>query len=141
MRYLIDNNKVFVALDRGEEIFSSLEKLALQENWQAAHVFAIGAVDKVELGVYDPASKGYYLRQSFPTIAELVSLDGNLSYKDGKPFFHLHGVLCGKDYNCFGGHLFTATVAAVCEVNLHILKGNVVREFNENIGIAHCMIR
>ena len=63
-----------------------------------------------------------------------------MTYKDGKPYFHIHTILGGPDYNCYGGHLFAAKVAVVCEINIRLFNGEVSREFNEKIGLAHCAI-
>jgi len=139
MRHLNDNDKVFICLDRGEDLFSSLENLATQENWQTAYLSGIGAVEDVELGLYNPKTKAYD-RKNFPQVAELLSLDGNLTLKDGKPFFHLHAVLSGQDYRCYGGHLFSAKIAAVCEINLQLVHGKVTRNHNANIGLFDCKI-
>ena len=137
MRHLIDSNKLFVCLDKDEDLFSNLEALASKENWQAAHLSGIGAIKDVELGVYN-LEKQAYDRKKFPQVAELLTLEGNLTFKDGKPFFHIHVVLSGKDYRCYGGHLFAAKIAVVCELNIRPFKGKITREINPAIGLAHC---
>ncbi len=139
MRYLVDADKAFVCLDQGEDLFSNLEMLAVKESWQVAHVSGIGALKDIELGFYD-LSKQTYQREQFNQEVELLSLEGNLTFKANKPFFHLHAVLGNADYQCFGGHLFRAKVAVVCEINIRIFNGKIVRTLNEKIGIAECTI-
>ena len=85
------------------------------------------------------------MRQDFPELAELLTLQGNMTQVDGEPFFHLHVVLAGHDYQCFGGHLFDAEVAVTAEVIVTNYPVLVERTFDDEIGLKlwdlkHCQL-
>lgn len=134
MEFFKDNDRYFLRLDRGEDLFSNLEDFASRENLKSGHLSGIGALQDCELGFYHLHSKTYD-RRMFAEEAELLSLDGNLSYFDGKPFFHIHTVLGGPDFHCYGGHLFSAKVAVTCEINFRPLEAEVIRKHNPEIGL------
>ena len=124
----------FLRLDKGEDLFSTLEKWALNNEMKSGHLSGIGALKDVELGFYHLAEK-HYDRKMFPKEAELLSLDGNLCSLDSKPFFHIHVVLGNEKFEAFGGHLFSAKVAVTCEINFRPFLENIVRTPNEEIGL------
>lgn len=127
-----DSHTLFVRLDRGEELFASLTKLAKEHGWKSAHVSGIGALEAIELGYFDLDKKDYK-RKTFEKAAELISLEGNLCSLKEEPFFHLHAVLGDEHFQCFGGHLFSARVAVTAEINLRLFDHNVQRELEPNL--------
>jgi len=56
---------------------------------------------------------------------ELLSMQGNVSVLDGKPFTHIHIVLSDDDHVVHGGHLFSSIVHVTAELHLRILEKNV----------------
>lgn len=123
-------------LDLDEAVFPSLEKIAKEHSWESGFIWGLGALKNVELGFYHLSQKTYD-RRRFDEEAELLSLVGNLSLLDGKPFFHLHAVLGGPDFKCYGGHLFGADVAVTCELFYTEQDIFARRVFNEKIGLNH----
>jgi len=82
-----------------------------------------------------------YDKKVFKDEMELISLHGNLSLVDGKPFVHIHVSLGDSEFKVWGGHLFNAKVAVTCEIFFRPFKANVYREFNPDIGLKHlCFI-
>lgn len=64
----------------------------MREQITLGEVRAIRAVTKARLGLYDQAKQVYeYL--DFDQPLEIVTLMGNVSLKDGKPFVHAHVTL------------------------------------------------
>lgn len=124
----------FLRLDKDEDLFSTLEAWAAENNLKSGHLSGIGALKDVELGFYHLSRKEYD-RKVFPHEAELLSLEGNLAFLNGKPFFHIHTVLGDENFNAYGGHLFKATVAVTCEINFRPLEIEANRELNEDIGL------
>jgi predicted DNA-binding protein with PD1-like motif len=129
-----DGDRWFLRLDKDVDLFSTLEEWAAKEGLKSGHMSGIGALKDVELGFYHLADK-HYDRKTFPNEAELLSLDGNLSFVDGKPFFHIHTVLGDEKFQAYGGHLFSAKVAVTCEINFRPFEADIVRTPNEEIGL------
>ncbi|MCB0407842.1 MAG: DNA-binding protein [Bdellovibrionales bacterium] len=136
MQYQKAENTYFIRIDKDEDLFHSLEEFAQQEGLRSGHLSGIGALKNCELGFYHLHTKTYD-KKVFPHEAELLSLDGNLSFLNGKPYFHIHTVLGGPDFQCYGGHLFSAQVAVTCEINFRSFNSEVIRIPNEKIGLNH----
>ena len=124
-----------VSLERGDDLRSCVEKLALDEGIDGGRVTAIGGVEDPELGCYELSTKSY-LRKAFDGIHELVSLDGNLTVKDGKPYLHAHVVISGADFVAYAGHLFDCKIGLVAEMFIDPLSAPLTRLPCEDIGLA-----
>lgn len=122
-------------LFKGEEIFSSLVQFAKDHNLQSGHISGIGAVKDITVGYFDTEKKGYPKNQ-FKATHELLSCKGNFSLNEGEPFPHCHIVFCDTEQRAFGGHLFSATVAVTAEFYIVTDNQKVVRNFNDDIGLA-----
>ena len=134
MEALQSGDRWFLRLDRDEDLFTQLEAWAAKEGLKSGHLSGIGVLKDIELGFYHLSRKEYD-RRPFPNEAELLSLDGNLSFLDGKPFFHIHTVLADEEYRAFGGHLFSAKVGITCEINFRPFDKEIVRLPNKEIGL------
>jgi len=134
MNYRKANDKIFVSLQTGDLINESIRKIAVEENISNAWINGIGAIDNVEVGYMDVENKKYQKR-NFDEYYELLSLIGNITYKDGVPFVHTHVTFSDTEYNVFGGHLFDAKITATGEIILSLADFKIDREYNENIGI------
>ena len=129
-----DEKNYFIRLDKDEDLFESLLKWAEEKKLKSGHLSGIGALKDVELGFYH-LDKKEYDRKKFPKEAELLSLEGNLTSLNGKPFFHIHALLGDEDFRAFGGHLFSAKVAVTCEINFRVFDHICERKENKNIGL------
>jgi hypothetical protein len=97
----------------------------------------IGAVQKATIAYYDQKQIKYRdIMLNEPM--EIVSLHGNVSLKDGKPFVHAHVVLGDEKGNVRGGHLLPGgTPVFACELTIDEFDGpELVREFDEITGLA-----
>lgn len=133
----------FIRIDKDEDLFLSLEKWAAENNIKSGHLSGIGALKDVELGFYH-LNRKQYDRKLFPNEVELLSLEGNLTFLDGKPFLHIHAVLGDEEFKAFGGHLFAAKVAVTCEVNFRVFDADVIRTMNNEVAlntISFCKIQ
>lgn len=140
MQFRKFGSKYFIRIDKGEEIISSLNSFCVTEHITLAEVKALGAVDDFTVGLFDVSEKKFHGNHfTFP--AEIVSLWGTITTKDGEPYSHIHMSAADKDGHVFGGHLSSARVSATCEMIVHDLsegdsKGFVVeRKFSEEIGL------
>lgn len=137
MKYQRDGHLIFAVIDKGEDLFKSLYEIQDKEKFLGAQVSGIGALKNVELGFYHCDEKNYD-RTNIESEKELLALNGNFTFNEGKPFFHLHTVLGNEDYTTCGGHLFSAEVAVTCEVYLQVHNMKVERRPNLDIGLNLC---
>jgi predicted DNA-binding protein with PD1-like motif len=122
------------SLNKGDELIKGLT-FVLKENKIASGIISgIGAVSQARIGYFNAQTKKYEditLKESL----EILSINGNVSMKDGEIFAHLHVVFSGKDSKAFGGHLFDAVVY-VFEFNVLPLEGKpYVRKYDDDTGL------
>lgn len=118
MHYKKYGNTIGVRLSVGEDIIASLLELGEKENIGFAQINGIGASSRATVGCYD-LEKGEYIPKTFEEPMEIVSMLGNLTRKDGKPYLHLHASFSGKDCNVVGGHLTEAIIGVTAEIRQH----------------------
>lgn len=123
-----------IVLDPGDEIVSSLKRIAESERVGLASIQGIGAVREAILGYMDPDQKQYLKRQFGSESMELLSLLGNMARLEGEPVVHCHVVLSDREMRSFGGHLFEATTSVTVEIFMRVLEGEVSRRFDPNSG-------
>ena len=134
MQYKKFKGSIFVRLERGEEILSSLAALAEKEDIALGCVSGLGAVDRFTAGVFFPQEK-VYRKNDFHGNFEITSLTGTITRMDGKPYLHLH-MSAGNEYGkVMGGHLNEAHVSATCEIVVRVVEGSVGRAFSDEIGL------
>jgi len=121
-------------LDAGDEIVSSVKRIAVSERIGVASIQGIGAVRDAVLGYLDLDRKQYLKRQFGPDSMELVSLIGNMARLEGEPVAHCHVVLGDREFRTFGGHLFEATTSVTVEIFIRVFEGEVSRRFDPNCG-------
>ncbi len=134
MKSIQFENKHFIRIDKGEEIVSILTKFCNNKSITLGKISAIGAVDEVEIGIFEPKTKDYNSKIIKGTF-EILSISGNISCKKNEPYLHMHIILSDRDYKAFGGHLNKAVVSATCEVIIEEYDGKLDRYFDENIGL------
>ncbi len=122
------------ALDAGDEIISSLHRIAESERIGLASIQGIGAVREAVLGYLDLDQKRYLKRQFGSESMELVSLLGNMARLGSEPIVHCHVVLGDREMRTFGGHLFEATASVTVEIFMRVFEGEVSRQFDPNFG-------
>jgi predicted DNA-binding protein with PD1-like motif len=134
MEYRKFGNTYVIRIDRGEEIVASLKEICRKEKIFCASVQAIGAVDDFEIGLFNVETKKYcsehYL---FP--AEVTSLLGTVTEKEGEPYLHLHMTAADADHKCYGGHLNSAVISATCEMVVTLIDGKVGRRSDAETGL------
>ena len=134
MKYKTDKNKIYLSIDKGEYVNISLLKACEENNLKFAWINGIGAIFDPEVGYFDIKDKDYK-KKRFLGDFELVSLIGNMTYKEGSPFIHTHITFTDTKYRAFGGHLFDCKIAAAGE--FIITKGDekILRTFSKDVGL------
>lgn len=135
MQYRVDNDQIFVTLERGDEIVPCMTDVIRRENLKSGWILGIGAMEEVEVGYFDFPTRSYQ-NQAFEGEFELLSLSGNITLKDGEPFVHPHVTFSGPDFKVLGGHLFKGKISAAGE--FVVIKGGITisRKMNESMGLA-----
>tara|TARA_B110000263_G_scaffold68672_1_gene59637 strand:+ start:3287 stop:3715 length:429 start_codon:yes stop_codon:yes gene_type:complete len=134
MKYKINNNKVFISLETGDEIIESITNVLKIEKIYSGMINGIGAISQVELGFYNIESKEYK-KEFFNYDYELTSLMGNITLKDEVPFAHIHINMSDDNFKVSGGHLFSAVTAATAEVIILLNEQTIKRELDKNVGL------
>ena len=123
-------------LDPGEEIVGTVLGFCRAARIEGGTANGIGTLRNTTLGYFDRERKEY-ARQLFEDDLELVSLVGNITVSEGAPLLHAHVVLSGPRFETYGGHLFSAEVAATVELHLAPSGDSprIVRVLDERTGL------
>lgn len=124
-----------LVLQRGEELLASLEAYATKQSLTGAWLQSgLGGTDNVILSFYDLETR-QYIDKTFSEPLEILSLQGNLAWVDGKPFWHAHGLFGTRDYQSIGGHIKQLTIALTGELLITPLETALTREYDETTGL------
>ena len=129
------DDKIFISIDKGEFVNQKLLEVAEQEKLKSGWINGLGAISNIEVAYYDIEQK-IYEKQNFDNHYELLSLIGNVSLVDDKPFIHTHISFSDTEFKVFGGHLFDAKVIAAAEFCIFMSDYHLHRELNCNIGLS-----
>jgi predicted DNA-binding protein with PD1-like motif len=126
MEWTRSGDDLFVRLDPGEEIHSSLRALADEAEFDAAAITS--GIGRTRNNLYGYMSDDHiYTRRSFEPSAELVSLQGNLArLEDGTAFTHIHATWCSDDNVVMAGHMFESTIHVVGEIHMRVLSESIM---------------
>ncbi|WP_297512583.1 PPC domain-containing DNA-binding protein [Thermococcus sp.] len=119
----------------GEELLDFVNRFAKEKGIKTAIVKGIGSLRNPVVGYYSEEIKDYKRIELFGTF-ELLTLLGNVSIKDGRPFAHLHVILGNASGDVFGGHLMRGEVF-VAELYVQELLGKplVRKERGNNLSL------
>lgn len=121
-------------LNKGDKLLKGLTAVLKQNKIAAGIISGIGAISQARIGYFDQQTKKYE-EKTFNESLEIVSLNGNISIKDGETFMHIHVVFTDKDLKALGGHLFDAVVY-VFEFGIVSLEGQpLVRKYDDDTGL------
>ncbi|ASJ00316.1 PPC domain-containing DNA-binding protein [Thermococcus gorgonarius] len=118
----------------GEELLSYINRFAERQNVLIGTVSGIGSLRNPKIGYFDKTA-GEYKVIELSGLYELVSLSGNISLKDGKPFAHIHVALGSPDGKLYGGHLIEGEVF-VAEVFIQELLGEPLERKKQENGLV-----
>lgn len=122
-------------LPKGSDLLSGLTDFCASQNIRSATVSAIGAVTRGAAGFYRQDLR-HYETIDFNEPMEIVSLMGNVSLKDGKPFVHAHIALMDERGAMYGGHLVEGNTIFACEFTVEEIEGiEFHRSFDEETGL------
>lgn len=134
MIYKRFNNTLIIRAEKDEDIIEVLKEIIEKENITLGTVNGIGAVKQIELGLFNTLDK-IYSKKEFRGDFEIVSLCGNISTMEDKPYLHLHMAIADNKQYTFGGHMTKAIVSATAELTVNIIDGKIDRYFDEEVGL------
>lgn len=138
MDYRKFGETLYIRLDRGNEIISSVLEICRKENIHSAIYSGIGGCGKADIQTYIPETNSFEVR-TLEGMLELVSLTGNIITDDDEEYYHhTHAVFAYKngDEHCVsGGHIRSVTVSYTAEIELRpVIGGEIKRKFDPETG-------
>ncbi|MBQ9247025.1 MAG: DUF296 domain-containing protein [Ruminococcus sp.] len=137
MDYRKFDNKIYVRLDKGDEITASLIAVCAKEQITVAQVQGIGGCETATVGVFDMAKRAYN-ETTVNGMLELISLDGNVTEYEDKPYLHAHAVFAYEENGekrTLSGHLLSAVIGLTGEIVLTPANGSISRKYIDELGI------
>lgn len=123
-----------LVFDAGDDLLAEFAAFARREDIRAAHFTGIGALQRVTLAHYDPASRDYR-EIALEEQVELIALTGNISrYEDG-PRIHAHALVSRPDGTALAGHLVAAEVRPTLELFVTALPAELERRMDDASGL------
>ena len=135
MNYKKIDDKIYISVDKGEFINQKLLEVSEKESLTSGWISGLGAISDVEIAYYDIDEK-VYVKKVYEEDYELLTLTGNVSLLDNKPFIHTHVCFSDTKFKAYGGHLFDAKVIAACELLILVSNYKLHRNLNCNIGLS-----
>lgn len=133
MKYIIDKDTIYLRIDKGEEVCSSLLKIAKELNINSASISGLGASNEFTVGVFD-LDKKEFIGNNFKTEYEITNLTGNLSLKDNLPYLHLHGTFANLK-EVVGGHVTKCIISLTAEMVIKKTNKKINRFFDNETGL------
>ncbi len=130
-----NSDSTTLILKRGEELIAVLNGYASTKNLAGAWLQAgIGGAGSATLAYYDLEARRYVDR-TFDEPLEILSLQGNLAWVDGEPFWHIHGTFGTKEYQSIGGHVKHLDIALTSELLIMPMPTRLTRSYDETTGL------
>jgi len=134
MKYKRCGTRVFVRIDKGEELIENLKAICKELNITLGSICGIGATDKVTVGLMNTKTKKYQSKE-FTGDHEITSVLGNVTTMNGEVYLHLHITLGNVEHKIIGGHLTSAVISATFEGIIDIIEGQITREYHDEVGL------
>jgi predicted DNA-binding protein with PD1-like motif len=124
-------------IQHGADLYTAITRIATESNITTGRVSGIGAVKKAKVAFYDQTGMKY-ADVEINKPMEILSLKGNITLKDGKPFLHAHVVLSDEQGHAHGGHLLPdGSPVFACEITIDEFDGPAIeRGFDSNTGLT-----
>jgi len=126
MKYRETKYGYFLKMERGEELVQTLLEFIEKLKIPSGTISGIGALENVELGYFNRDTKEYK-HMTFEGTFELIALNGNIAWFEGKPVAHVHCLISDSNYNVKAGHLFGGTIAVTGEINVQVFADKFTR--------------
>ncbi len=130
-----NTDKPFIlVLTPGENLFEAILRCAEAAHLKSASISGLGGLDDVVVAYYNLNTKEYQTKL-FKGMYELISLNGNITFVDGKRFIHIHAALGTETYDVFGGHIMDAIVNPSAEITIIPFPATINRKYDAVTGL------
>lgn len=138
-RAVTANHSYILRIEKDEIVHDAIVRFCEIEQVSSAWFTALGAIKKIQLGYYDLQKRAYFF-QGYEEDHEVVTMIGNVTKVDGKPFLHIHTTISDTKNTVYGGHLQSAYVAVTLEVHVQTFSETVERAHDDSIGLKLCAL-
>jgi uncharacterized protein len=133
-RYVKTPTGFLMVLRQGDDVVSSIEKLAETERLPSGSLTGIGFMREITFGFYDFSEK-QFRPKTFQDM-EIAGMTGSIAWKDGKTSVHLHAAGAGRDFNAVGGHVLKAEVGTgSAEITVIAHDKQLQRKVDPGLGV------
>lgn len=139
MDYRKTGNTVYIRMDKGEEIVTTIEQVCQKEHIVSATFFGIGCCSKATVfsRFPDTLEDKPHSRED---CLEMENIAGSISVEDdGSITHHIHAVFTYIDMNqhqhVFAGHLLNAEILYTAEITLLVAEEPIQRMTDPITGI------
>lgn len=138
MDYRTIGDKVYIRMDKGDEIIGCILDVCKKEKIMSAIFSGIGGLGEAKIQTLIPETNEFETRK-ISGLLELISMTGNIiSDEGGEIYHHTHAMVSyKKDGNHYvvGGHIKSLTVSYTAEVELRpVVGGEIKRKYDPEIG-------
>jgi hypothetical protein len=134
MTYTKDKNTYAIRIFRDEEVMDVLTRFCVEENIYHASFTGIGATKSSTFGYYDLEKREYFF-ETYDQLMEVISMNGNVSLLEGKPFLHVHAAFGDTDLKVYGGHVKNMTAGVTIEIHFTAYDSKVERAYDAEVGL------
>jgi predicted DNA-binding protein with PD1-like motif len=120
---------------QGDEAFSGLLEFAQKYHVTSGHFTAIGAVNGVTVGWFDPQRK-MYKKIPIQGQHEVIGMSGDIALYQGKPVVHTHMLVGNSDGTTSGGHVLAAYVSPTLEVMVTVDPVTMQKRFDPETDLT-----
>ncbi|OKY77097.1 MAG: putative DNA-binding protein with PD1-like DNA-binding motif [Candidatus Methanohalarchaeum thermophilum] len=125
------SGKIFVRLNRGEEVIAKMKELRKKYDIKNGFFHGIGAVDKLKLGNYNVENQNYREKE-FKGAFEVSNFTGNI----GPDKIHAHITVGDESYDTKTGHCSMARTSGTLEIIVHISDKPILQhKYDKETGL------
>ncbi|BAB60149.1 hypothetical protein [Thermoplasma volcanium GSS1] len=134
----IEGSIITARFDKETDFFTDLVDLCNKYEVKSGTVlWAIGMLKEFQIGYWNGND---YEKETFRERLELVSLHGSIAEND--PRFHIHAAGARGNHGIVGGHLFSAKVDPLVEIQIMKITGfSMSRELDNSDGLYKLVIK
>lgn len=139
MDYKKYGDLIYLRLDKGDEVVTSILNICKKENVLSATYSGIGGCGDVTVATLVP-EKNDFIEHNKTGLLEMISLTGNVTLgSDAKLYSHAHSMFsyfADNQLKFLGGHLQKAVISYTGEIVITpVLDGVISRQHDESLGI------